>query len=269
MKQCSTLGDRMKRYENDTNNMVQVNECMVVRLDGHKFSTFTKGFDKPFDTRLSHAMIETTKDLVKKFSACTGYTQSDEITLVFPVLTEKCTEFIHKGRTQKIASSCAAYCSVRFAHHLSKCNFNENKDLQKKVMRFETYFDGRVIALPNKTEVVNNLIWRSKYDCVRNSISSLGKFHFGTNKCTNKNGTELKEMLISLSKETDKKDCSWESQPDYFKYGIFVKKQLYEVDATNPKTGKKLTTTRSRLVTVSIPDLCCEPTKFIFSKYHV
>jgi hypothetical protein len=34
--------------------------------------------------RIFKAMLLTTRDLVKEFNAATGYTQSDEITLVYP-----------------------------------------------------------------------------------------------------------------------------------------------------------------------------------------
>lgn len=79
-----SLGERLKGYEKQFEGNVGTKEHMVVRIDGHKFSKFTKGFKKPFDKVLSQSMVETTKDLVKHFGASIGYTQSDEISLVFP-----------------------------------------------------------------------------------------------------------------------------------------------------------------------------------------
>ena len=78
------LGDRQKFYEKTTERVIDPSQYIIVRIDGHKFSKFTKGFNKPFDEVLSTAMIETTKELVKRFNAVTGYTQSDEITLLIP-----------------------------------------------------------------------------------------------------------------------------------------------------------------------------------------
>jgi len=78
------LAIRMKSYEAQYEQRIPYNEFLICRIDGHKFSKFTKGFDKPFDKILTEALIKTTESLVEKFSAVTGYHQSDEITLVFP-----------------------------------------------------------------------------------------------------------------------------------------------------------------------------------------
>ena len=46
------LGDQMKGFEADTcSSVVDVSIPVVVRLDGHCFSTFTRGFDRPYDMR--------------------------------------------------------------------------------------------------------------------------------------------------------------------------------------------------------------------------
>ena len=42
----------MKRYEErTTSSKIARNEPFIIRLDGHKFSTFTRPFQKPFDER--------------------------------------------------------------------------------------------------------------------------------------------------------------------------------------------------------------------------
>merc|ERR550525_2009160 len=75
----------MKAYEEigKASKSVNHSEPLIVRLDGHCFSTFTKGFVRPFDVNLHRAMVLTTADLVNRFHAQTGYTQSDEITLIW------------------------------------------------------------------------------------------------------------------------------------------------------------------------------------------
>jgi len=60
------------------------NIAFVVRLDGVSFKKFTSGLKKPIDDRLADAMVETTKDLVLRFNALSGFVVSDEISLVFP-----------------------------------------------------------------------------------------------------------------------------------------------------------------------------------------
>ena len=118
-----TLGGRLKGYEKSVESVVPYNEFLMVRIDGHKFSKYTKGFVKPFDEILSKTFEKTTIDLVDKFGAVTGYTQSDEITLVFkPTYKEKDGEIsnnqIFGGRTQKISSLVAAYTTRQFNKHL-------------------------------------------------------------------------------------------------------------------------------------------------------
>lgn len=78
------IGERMKLYEAQYESKIEPENHIVVRIDGHKFSKYTKEFNKPFDTILSKAMELTTIDLVEEYQAVTGYTQSDEITLVVP-----------------------------------------------------------------------------------------------------------------------------------------------------------------------------------------
>lgn len=65
---------------------VEAHQPFFIRLDGCTFSTFLKGVVKPFDYRITNAMVKTTADLVSKFQPTMGYTSSDEISLVF---TEK------------------------------------------------------------------------------------------------------------------------------------------------------------------------------------
>jgi len=79
-----SLGTRLKGYEKKFESRIATTDFIIVRCDGHKFSKFTKGFKKPFDTILRKTMLQTTLDLVDKFGAATGYEQSDEITLIFP-----------------------------------------------------------------------------------------------------------------------------------------------------------------------------------------
>lgn len=49
---------------------------IVIRVDGHCFHTFVKGFDQPWDQVITEAMELTAEDLLKEFSDGTVcYTQ--------------------------------------------------------------------------------------------------------------------------------------------------------------------------------------------------
>ena len=64
------LGDEMKRYETETcEAAVDVSRPVVVRLDGHCFSTYTRGFDRPYDLRIHRAMVGTATDLLERVRA--------------------------------------------------------------------------------------------------------------------------------------------------------------------------------------------------------
>ena len=63
-----SLGDRIANYATEVNYIIPKEEYLICRIDGHHFSSFTKGFDKPFDEALSNAMIATTRDLIYFFS---------------------------------------------------------------------------------------------------------------------------------------------------------------------------------------------------------
>jgi len=80
----------MKGFESKGRSYVDPSKPMVIRIDGHCFSKFTRGLRKPYEEWLHIAMVRTTAKLVKDFSATMGYTQSDEITLIFlPKFDEK------------------------------------------------------------------------------------------------------------------------------------------------------------------------------------
>ena len=47
---------------------------MMIRIDGHKFSKFTGGLQRPFDQNFHHCMVITLGALMKEYSADLGYT---------------------------------------------------------------------------------------------------------------------------------------------------------------------------------------------------
>ena len=166
-----SLGDRIKSYEASQYTFEKDNYVLdktlpyIARIDGHTFSTFTRGFKKPWDPLLSGAMINTMNDLVNEFRAVTGYTQSDEISLIFvPIVDSKTGEYRNlpfNGRVIKLTSLMAGYASARFNYHLQQ--EYEQKDLEDykpsaqamdKITNGMAHFDARVFNLP-KEEVFN------------------------------------------------------------------------------------------------------------------
>lgn len=70
-------------------------------------------------------MVRTTADLIQEFSCVSGFTASDEITLIFPapateeeIAQGKSAVIPWNGRVMKTATLAAGYCSTRFNFHL-------------------------------------------------------------------------------------------------------------------------------------------------------
>ena len=117
--QHHALGQEMKSFEAATcDAVVDLSRPCVVRLDGHCFHTFTRGFRRPYDLRVHTAMVATATDLLERFGAVTAYTESDEISLLFPPSTADALSVPFKGRVQKICSVTAGFASARFNLHM-------------------------------------------------------------------------------------------------------------------------------------------------------
>src|SRR4029078_4237284 len=82
------LDDRMRVYETTHDLCVLPGLHMGARLDGRSFTRLTKDvhqFEAPFDIRFRDLMLATAEHLMTGcgFSFVYGYTQSDEISLLF------------------------------------------------------------------------------------------------------------------------------------------------------------------------------------------
>ena len=115
MKKYDALGERMKGYENVTRTHLMRRCPVIIRIDGKAFHTFTRGFQKPFDSILVQSMQETMKYLCENIQGCVlGYTQSDEISLVLVdyLRLNSCAWF--DNNIQKMASVAASMATMKF-----------------------------------------------------------------------------------------------------------------------------------------------------------
>ena len=237
--QSVSLGDRMKSYEHTDH--VPPYQSFILRADGHTFSKYTSGFPKPFDEGFCLAMLRTANSIMSEFHPKTVFVCSDEISAIFsPVCTKaeydelvssgekQLPSHIFSGRHNKIESLFASHCSVMFNKFmLEQLNKNKTVYSDKVIQRIEACeatFDARMIPIPMglEIEIVNNIIWRSSYDCYRNTTSTYGRHVLGTKACDHKNSTQMIQMMA------DKGFDYVESVPLWYKYGILCKKQLVE-----------------------------------------
>lgn len=210
-KSLDALGDRAKYFERiETEATFIPNLPIYVRLDGRAFSNFTKGLSRPYDARLSQLMVETTKFLVQQFNATIGYTQSDEISLVFKNPYGK--GVIFNGKKQKFVSTLASSASAFFNSRLKEF-------LPEKGSEIPT-FDCRAFNVPSEDEAANFILWREQ-DATKNSILMAGYHHFSFREMQKKNTSEIKGMLFE-------KGVVWEDYPTFFKYGTYVQKEHYD-----------------------------------------
>lgn len=204
------LGDRMKMYEGGGDKLMPLLPA-IARLDGKAFHTFTRGMTRPYDLRLSEMMVATTMHLVEEYNAKIGYTQSDEITLIWQ--SERGNEGVpFDGRVSKIVSIMAADCSTFFGSILPEA-------FPEKAGR-RPLFDCRVWNVPNRAEAINVLIWR-ELDATRNSISMAAQSVFSHKELHGKHAGEMREMLFQ-------KGINWNEYPDFFKRGTYVQRRRAE-----------------------------------------
>ncbi len=258
-----SLGFRMKEYEKAQGLVLNPKNPYAIRIDGHKFSNFTKPFLKPFDPSISSCMIETATDLLNEFNASIAYTASDEITLIFPFYPDtKLKELNFGGKVQKMASLTAGFASAVFNYHLSKKNLTEI--LKEHVIKKKPYFDSRVFQLPSDVDLVNNLLWRQHYDWRRNSISTLAQTKFSHKQL---NGINSSQILEKLKKE---KDIDWNKMDDCYKFGTFIKKEKYTKESTDNK-GQVVQVIRTRSIPMNLEihsfKTLDEKISFVTSKY--
>jgi tRNA(His) 5'-end guanylyltransferase len=149
-----------------------------VRIDGKAFHTYTKAFEKPFDSLITEAMDFAVYNLCRNTDVPVlfAYTQSDEISLLL-----RGQGWFHD--TQKISSIVASYTTAFF-----------NRELQTAK---PAVFDARVFSL-KREEVVDYFKWR-KMDANRNAISAVAQSLYSHNELQSKSKAELLDLIGAKS----------------------------------------------------------------------
>lgn len=215
----AALDDRMKFYEQQESKRLMPLLPACARLDGKSFHSFCSGLARPYDVRLATLMMDVTEFLVQETCANIGYTQSDEITLIWNA-TDYRSQIFMDGRIHKMVSILAALASSRF-------NFFLPTRIPEK-QHLMPVFDCRVWNVPNLEEAANLLLWRES-DATKNSISMAARTVFSHNELLNKHGNEMQEMLWQ-------KGINWNDYPDFFKRGTYFARKT----VTRAYTGEEL-----------------------------
>ena len=200
-----SLGDRMKLYERREAGR----RCMPLlpicaRIDGKRFSRWTEGLARPYDERLSNLMQGVTARLVRETQARIGYTQSDEISLVFHSETHAAQVFMD-GRIQKLTSILASMTTAYFNAGLA--------ELLPERAGQPAIFDCRVWTLPSREEAANAVLWRER-DATKNAISMAARHYYSHSEIEGKTAKQQQELLFQAG-------VNFNDYPAFFKRGSF------------------------------------------------
>ena len=148
------LDNKMRVYETSVDYCVLPGLYMVARLDGRNFTGLTKDkgkFEAPFDTRFKDLMVETTRHLMScGFKVIYGYTESDEISLLFDIDID-----VFGRKIRKYNSILSGEASAKFSLLFGDIGV----------------FDCRICQLPSKNIVIDYFRWRSE-DAHRNALNA-------------------------------------------------------------------------------------------------
>ena len=222
----------MRTYEESIDQYIMPGMFTVARLDGRNFTKLTKEtckFEAPFDDRFRDAMIKTTKALMNcGFKVIYGYTQSDEISLLFSP-----EETAFAGKIRKYNSLLAGEASATLS----------------MILGTKAVFDCRIIPLPNIELVKDYFIWRQE-DASRNALNSTAYWML------RKDGmsvSDASKYLIGM-KASDKNELLWSrfniNYNDILiwkKRGIGLYTQESERVSVNMLTKEEVTTKRNSI----------------------
>lgn len=226
------LDSKMRVYETTHDNCVLPNIFMVARIDGRGFTRLTKelhDFEKPFDERFRDMMVETVKHLMNcGFNVLYGYTESDEISLLFDL-----DENAFSRKTRKYISILAGEASAKFSLQLGHV----------------AAFDCRICELPNANLVVDYFRWRNE-DAHRNALNAHCYWTLRKEDQTAAAATKTVSSLSTAQKNEllFKHGVNFNDLPNWQKRGIGLYWDEIEKEGLNPKTGKTMITKRRALV---------------------
>lgn len=225
------LDKRMRKYETVQDYCVLPKIYMVARIDGRNFTTLTKDtykFEAPFDEQFRDYMISTVAHLMNcGFKVIYGYTESDEISLLF---AQDDNTFGRKLR--KYNSILAGEASAKFS----------------LLLQGLAAFDCRISQLPTKVDVIDYFRWRNE-DAFRNALNA---HCYWTLRKQGSNYQQATQKLQGLS-VADKNELlfqngiNFNSLPNWQKRGIGLYWEPYTTNGLNPKTNQIISSIRKKI----------------------
>jgi tRNA(His) 5'-end guanylyltransferase len=222
---------KMRVYETAQDRCVLPNMYMVARIDGRGFTKLTKDvykFKAPFDEVFRDYMVETVKHLMNcGFNIIYGFTQSDEISLLFDY-----DETAFSRKIRKYNSILAGEASAKFSTLLGGVGA----------------FDCRISELPNKQLVVDYFRWRNE-DAHRNALNAHCYWRLRGDQFSQTDATEKIKGLSTANKNEllFGYGLNFNEFPNWQKRGIGVYWKDFQKEGFNPKTQEKVVVDRRAL----------------------
>lgn len=227
----SELDKKLRLYETAHDFCVPPNIYMVARIDGRSFTRLTKekhNFDRPFDIKFRDLMVEIVIHLMNcGFQVVYGFTESDEISLLFDINTN-----VFSRKTRKYNSILAGEASAKFSILLGDIGA----------------FDCRISQLPRKQDVIDYFRWRNE-DAHRNALNAHCYWMLRNNGFSAKQATKkIEGKSVSYKNEMlFKEGMNFNDFPKWQKRGIGFYWIDVVKDGFNPKTKRKEKTIRNEL----------------------
>ena len=226
------LDRQMRIYEESLDQVIIPEIYMACRLDGRSFTRLTKetcNFEAPYDEKFRDIMVLTVKHLMDcGFRIVYGYTQSDEVSLLFHP-----DEQTFGRKVRKYNSVLAGEASAVFS----------------LAAGVPAVFDCRIIPLPTTERVSDYFLWRQE-DAHRNALNAHCYWTLrrdglsagdATEALEGKSVSDKNELLFSHGINFDK-------LPSWQKRGVGVYWEEYEKEGFNPVTGETEIALRTRLL---------------------
>src|ERR1700760_3793265 len=222
------LDVKMRVYETSQDRCILPDMYIVARIDGRGFTRLTKEihqFEAPFDERFRDLMIETVKHLMScGFNIIYGYTESDEISLLFHP-----NENLFGRKTRKYISILAGEASAKFSALLGNV----------------AAFNCRPSELPNKNLVEDYFRWRNE-DAHRNALNAHCYWML------RKEGRTVKEATLALDRLSvaEKNELLWQNGINFNELPLWQRRgsglywETFLKPARNPLAGEEVMATR-------------------------
>ena len=209
---------------------IKAHPPLIVRADGRNFKGLLNNFEKPYDERFAKGMVKATKIFFEKsgFDPKLAYTFSDEINLFFAHVP-------FKGRIEKLDSVIAGFLASALTIAL---DFKE-----------ALAFDARVIPVCRGEDVWDYLVQRQA-EAWRNHINAYGYYEL---RAAGLNEAEAEKQLkgmkaMEVHELLFRRGINLNETPKWQRRGVLIAKERYEKEGYNPRTAKKVTATRYRVV---------------------